>query len=161
MDLTPRPAPEPAPRRRRRWLPILLLGLVGAGGAAIVWQFLGSAIDYYCNVDELGVRDGCDESHRLRVQGTVDRDSVRATDAATSFRLSFNGASLDVRYAGDPGGVFQECIAVVAHGRLRGGVLEATRIEVKHSNEYEAEHPDRVADAAAAGIDPACAQAQG
>ncbi len=157
MDLTPRPADDPAPRRARRWAPIALLALVGVVGGAIVWQFLGSAIDYYCNVDEVGARDGCDDAHRLRVQGTVDRDSVRATDASTSFRMSFNGASLDVRYAGDPGGVFQECIAVVAHGRLRGGVLEATRIEVKHSNEYEAEHPDRVKD----GEDPACAQAQG
>jgi len=156
VDLTPRPADGSAPRRRR-WAPVALLALVGVGGGVIVWQFLGSAIDYYCNVDEVGVRDGCDDVHRLRVQGTVDRGSVRAGDASTAFRLSFNGASLDVRYAGDPGGVFQECIAVVAHGRLRDGVLEATRIEVKHSNEYEAEHPDRVKD----GEDPACAQAQG
>jgi cytochrome c-type biogenesis protein CcmE len=156
VDLTPRTDDAVRPRRRR-WAPVALLGLVGVAGGVIVWQFLGSAIDYYCNVDEIGVRDGCDEAHRLRVQGTVERDSVRAGGAATSFRLAFNGETIDVRYAGDPGGVFQECIAVVAHGRLRGGLLEATRIEVKHSNEYEAEHPDRVKD----GGDPACEQAQG
>jgi cytochrome c-type biogenesis protein CcmE len=156
VDLTPRTDDAVRPRRRR-WAPVALLGLVGVAGGVIVWQFLGSAIDYYCNVDEIGVRDGCDEDHRLRVQGTVERDSVRAGGAATSFRLAFNGETIDVRYAGDPGGVFQECIAVVAHGRLRGGLLEATRIEVKHSNEYEAEHPDRVKD----GTNPACEQAQG
>ncbi|NQV96853.1 MAG: hypothetical protein HQ486_03580, partial [Acidimicrobiaceae bacterium] len=48
MDLTPRP--ESTPPKRRRWLPIIVLSLVGVGGAIIVTQFLSSAIDYYCNV---------------------------------------------------------------------------------------------------------------
>ena len=61
MDLTPRTATEPGaqtPVRKRRWLPILVV--VGAllGGGVIVTQFLTSAIDYYCNVDEIGVCSG-------------------------------------------------------------------------------------------------------
>ena len=40
-------------------------------GGVIVTQFLRSAVDYYCNVDEIGVRDGCEAGRRLRVQGTV------------------------------------------------------------------------------------------
>ena len=60
--------------------------------------------------------------------------------------------SLDVRYMGDPGGVFQECIPVVAHGRIVDGAFESDRIEVKHTNEYAADNGDRLdeADAEAA-----------
>ena len=102
MDLTPR-ASEPS-KKPRRWLPIVLLSLVGLGGIVIVTQFLTSAIDYYCNVDEIGVRSGCEESTRLRVQGTVEQGSLQRTDGKTSFVMTFNSKSIDVVYAGDPGG---------------------------------------------------------
>ena len=32
----------------------------------MVTKFLSSAIDYYCNVDDLGVKDGCEADRRLR-----------------------------------------------------------------------------------------------
>ena len=122
MDLTPRPQAQRP--KRRRLLPIIVLSLVGLGGAIIVTQFLSSAIDYYCNVDELGVRSCCDTENRLRVQGTVEQSSLAKKANTTEFTLVFNDKSLDVVYSGDPGGVFQECISVVAHGSLIDGVLE-------------------------------------
>jgi cytochrome c-type biogenesis protein CcmE len=155
MDLTPRP--EAVSPKRRRWMPIIVLSLVGIGGVIVVTQFLSSAIDYYCNVDEVGVRSGCDTANRLRVQGTVEQGSLAKSDSTTEFKLVFNGKSLDVIYSGDPGGVFQECISVVAHGRLVNGVLESNRIEVKHSNEYEAKNKDRLENSGSA----ACSQVQG
>ena len=64
-----------------------------------------------------------------------------------------------MRYEGDPGGIFQECVPVVVHGRLgNDDVFAGDRVEVKHSNEYEAENPDRVDDAN--DESPACAQQQ-
>ena len=155
MDLTPRP--ETTPPKRRRWLPIIILSLVGVGGVIIITQFLSSAIDYYCNVDEIDVRAGCDTTNRLRVQGTVEQGSYSKIDNTTNFKLIFNGKSLDVKYAGDPGGIFQECIAVVAHGRLVNGVLESNRIEVKHSNEYQEKNEDRLETSGSA----ACSQLLG
>ncbi len=154
MDLTPRTTDEvaPRPRRRRRWIPILVLVGVVVAGVVVVTQFLTSAIDYYCNVDEIGVRDGCDADRRLRVQGTVDAGSVTTDGATTAFTISFNGVTLPVRYEGDPGGIFDECIPVVVHGRLVGDTFEGDRIEVKHSNEYEAENPERVG----TGGSPSC-----
>jgi cytochrome c-type biogenesis protein CcmE len=62
----------------------------------------------------------------------------------TIFSMSFNKETLDVRYDGDPGGVFQECIPVVAHGRMVNGVFLSDRIEVKHSNAYSTENKDRI-----------------
>ena len=150
MDLSPRhdeAAPPPPTRRRKPWPAIVLLVVVLAGGVVLVTQFLGSAIDYYCNVDEVGTKDGCEEGRRLRVQGTVEAGSIATEGNATTFLIAFGGEELIVRYDGDPGGVFQECIPVVVHGRLQDdGVFDGDRVEVKHSNEYEAENPDRVDD---------------
>jgi len=137
-DLTPRPAVG-AGRKRRRLIPLLVLAAAFVGGGIVVAQFLGSAIDYYCNVDEIGV------------QGTVEEGSVKEVLGATMFTLEFNGEKLAVAYEGDPGGIFQECIPVVAHGRLNGDTFEANRIEVRHSNEYVAENSERVEKAEKAG----------
>ena len=146
-DLSPRPAPASGPaRRRRRWVPMLVLGLVVVAGGVIVTQFLTSAVDYYCNVDEIGERSGCDADRRLRVQGTVDEGSVASVDGVTTFTISFGGATIPVRYEGEPGGIFKECLPVVVHGRLVDGTFEGDRVEVKHSNEYVAENAERLDD---------------
>ena len=80
-DLTPRTGPddEAAPARtRRNLLPMIVLAAVLVAGGVIVTQFLRSAVDYYCNVDEVGVRDGCNPERRIRLQGTVRaRSSTR------------------------------------------------------------------------------------
>lgn len=146
MDLTPRPQ-EPVGtggRPKRRWGAIVLVTCAIVGGGVVVTQFLTNAIDYYCNVDEMGVRSGCDSDRRVRVQGIVEQGSVRKVDGATVFTLGFNGKTLDVTYQGDPGGVFQECISVVAHGRVAAQGFDSDRIEVRHSNQYEEQNKDRI-----------------
>lgn len=152
MDLSPREAVPSAPRVRRgkRWPAIGVLVLVLIGGGVVLTKFLTSSIDYYCNVDELGVKDGCDAGRRLRVQGNVEEGSVESANGVTTFLVSFNGAELPVRYEGEPGGIFQECIPVVVHGRLTDGVFEGDRVEVKHSNEYTAANKDRLDEAESA-----------
>jgi cytochrome c-type biogenesis protein CcmE len=157
VDLSPREvAPAPAVRRRgRRWPAIAVLVLVVAGGGVVLTQFLTSAIDYYCNVDEVGTKDGCEAGRRLRVQGTVEEGSIERDGGVTTFTIAFGGRQMPVRYEGDPGGIFQECIPVVVHGRLAdelaadGGpaVFDGDRVEVKHSNEYEAANDDRLDEA--------------
>ena len=156
-DLSPRPAPPaPTAKGRRRWLPIVVVGLVLVAGGVIVTQFLRSAVDYYCNVDEIGERSGCGTDRRLRVQGTVDEGSVHVDHGVTTFVISFNGASLPVRYDGEPGGMFRECLPVVVHGQIDGGTFVGDRVEVKHSEEYVADNPDRVDTDLEAGAENAC-----
>jgi cytochrome c-type biogenesis protein CcmE len=150
-DLTPRDAGDAgnAPRRTRRWVPIIMVALVLIAGGVIVTQFLRSAVDYYCNVDEVGSRSGCEADRRLRVQGVVERGTVVSDGATTTFTIEFGGAELDVDYNGEPGGIFKECIPVVVHGRLdsSSNVFHGDRVEVKHSNEYVAVNDDRLEDA--------------
>jgi cytochrome c-type biogenesis protein CcmE len=150
LDLSPRSEPTPSTRtQRRRWAPVVVLALVLIAGGVLVTQFLRSAVDYYCNVDEIGRREGCEPGRRLRVQGTVDQGTVDTVDGVTTFTISFDGATMPVRYEGQPGGIFDECQPVVVHGELVGETFEGDRVEVKHSNEYEAENADRIDRAAA------------
>lgn len=153
MDLSPRTPVEPAApvRRKRNWLPLLVLGLVIVAGGVIVTQFLTQAVDYYCNVDEVGQRSGCDEDRRIRLQGTVDEGTVERVANTTVFTITFNGETIPVSYDGEPGGIFKECIPVVVHGVIENGTLQGDRVEVKHSDEYVAVNDERVIDAEAAG----------
>ncbi|HWL45539.1 MAG TPA: cytochrome c maturation protein CcmE [Ilumatobacter sp.] len=152
-DLSPRTAATDdavAPRRpRRKWASTVVLGLVLVAGGVLVTQFLRSAVDYYCNVDEVGARGGCEADRRLRIQGIVEAGTVQAAAGNTAFVIRFNGAELPVQYAGEPGGIFKECIPVVVHGELDGGtgVFHGDRVEVKHSNEYVAVNDDRLDEA--------------
>jgi cytochrome c-type biogenesis protein CcmE len=156
LDLSPREDGQPTARSRRRWIPLVVLALVLVAGGVIVTQFLRSAVDYYCNVDEIGSRSGCEPGRRLRVQGTVDQGSVSTADGVTMFTISFDGATLPVRYDGQPGGIFEECQPVVVHGELTGGTFHGDRVEVKHSNEYVAENADRVDPDTAAAESTGC-----
>lgn len=146
MDLTPRTNDESsvASKKKRRWIPIVMIVAAMSAGGVVVTKFLTSAIDYYCNVDEVGSRSGCEGERRLRVQGIVEEGSVKQQDGGTSFVMVFNLEKIKVVYAGDPGGVFQECIPVVAHGRVVDGTLESDRIEVKHSNSYVEKNKTRL-----------------
>lgn len=146
MDLTPRDSTASSLRAKKRWLPMLIVtGAIVAGGV-VVTQFLTSAIDYYCNVDEVGTKAGCEGDRRMRVQGVVEKGSFTRSVTGSAFVIEFNGKKLNVAYAGDPGGVFQECISVVAHGRVVAGTFESDRIEVRHSNEYVEKNEDRLSE---------------
>jgi cytochrome c-type biogenesis protein CcmE len=154
MDLSPRAPVDPAGpvrKRKRKWFPMIVLALVIVAGGVILTQFLTSAVDYYCNVDEVGSRGGCDEGRRIRLQGTVDEGSVEKVANTTEFTISFNGVTMPVSYDGEPGGIFKECIPVVVHGVIENGELQGDRVEVKHSEEYVSVNDKRVADAEAAG----------
>ena len=158
MDLSPRATGPIAPGRlgnRRKVLSIgLLVAVLGAGGL-VVTKFLTSSLDYYCNVDEVGVKAGCEADRRLRIQGTVDEGSVKATNGVTHFTVTFNHVTVPVVYDSlDPGGLFQECIPVVVHGVMKDGVFAGDEVEVKHSNEYTAKNKSRLTTAES----PACSQ---
>ncbi len=112
---------------------MIVLGLVLVAGGVIVTQFLRSAVDYYCNVDEVGTRSGCDADRRLRLQGVVERGSVVSTGGDTSFDIAFNDEVISVYYSGEPGGIFKECMPVVVHGNFDPATdtFLGDRVEVK------------------------------
>jgi cytochrome c-type biogenesis protein CcmE len=151
-DLTPRTGPDDVAdptRRRRNLLPMIVLALVFVAGGVIVTQFLRSAVDYYCNVDEVGVRSGCDADRRLRLQGVVERGSVESIGGDTAFDITFNDQTIAVYYSGEPGGIFKECLPVVVHGNFdtTSDTFMGDRVEVKHSDEYVSVNDERLTEA--------------
>jgi cytochrome c-type biogenesis protein CcmE len=162
VDLSPRDVVPTAvgTRRRRPWAAVLVL-LVALGiGGVFVTKFLTSAVDYYCNVDEIGVKSGCDVGRRIRIQGVVEKGSLAEQGAGVEFVISFDGASMPVAVGSRPTGIFQECVPVVVAGRVveapgvgTGLRFEGDEVLVKHDESYDAKNADRVAradDAAAA-----------
>ena len=140
-----------------------MLVVVLIAGGVVVTKFLTSAIDFYCNVDEVGHKSGCEAGRRLRIQGTVEEHSVEESGALTTFMISFNNVEMKVDYEGDPGGLFQECIPVVVHGTVttpatsnQVAVFKGDKLEVKHTNEYAAKNPERLNPSKSA----ACSQPQ-
>ncbi|MDO8392569.1 MAG: cytochrome c maturation protein CcmE [Actinomycetota bacterium] len=162
IDLTPRAAvPTAARGKKKPWFAYAVLVLVLAAGGVFVFNFLTNAIDYYCNVDEIGTKDGCDVDRNIRIQGVVDKDSVSQEGSVTSFVITFNGASMPVILGSKPTGLFQECIPVVVTGKVieddnGDRFFEGDEVLVKHSEEYDAENKDRVA--TANGEAEACSQ---
>ena len=145
LDLTPRTErPAPVARHKRRWGAIAVLVAVVAAGAFVMTKFLGNSLDYYCNVDEVGVKASCSGDRSLRVQGTVAKGSLNKLDTQTRFVIAFHGRNIAVVYEGDPGGKFQECIPVVVRGRMQAGTFMGNEVEVKHSNEYAAKNAARL-----------------
>lgn len=151
MDLSPREVVPTAQGRKRKrpWLAYGVLGLVVVFGGVLVTQFLTNAVDYYCNVDEVGVKDGCDVGRNIRIQGVVQEGSVAQSGAgAYSFVIEYNGEQMPVEVGSEPSGIFQECIPVVVRGRVvedgETRVFEGDEVIVKHDNEYDAENKDRL-----------------
>jgi cytochrome c-type biogenesis protein CcmE len=139
---------------------MVVLALVLVVGGVMVTKFLTNAIDYYCNVDEVGVKDGCDIGRNIRIQGVVQKDSVDKQGSVTNFEIGFNGKVIPVVLGSEPSGLFQQCIPVVVRGQAVQGddglVFEGDEVIVKHDNNYDAENKDRVAQSNAEAA--ACSQ---
>lgn len=165
MELTPRTGPtatDPStgtglPLRRRNPVVygVLLLVLVGLG--VVVWQGLTSASLYFHNADEaVAMRDELGDK-RFRLQGTVLGETIVRTDEGVDFTVAYNGVRVDVHHQGDPPELFQPGIPVVLEGRWSDTEdrYDSDTIKVKHSENYEADHGDRLEEAETAGTEPA------
>ncbi|MEO7555123.1 MAG: cytochrome c maturation protein CcmE [Acidimicrobiales bacterium] len=116
--------------------------------AGVLFQFLNSAALYYRNADE-AVRDKASlGTKRFRVQGVVQPD-VRQSGDEVDFSINFNGTTIAVRHHGDPPELFKPASAAVLEGHWdpSGDYFASDTILIKHSAQYEEEHPDRLSDA--------------
>lgn len=152
LDLSPRTTTVAgAPTRTRTRRPFgayLILAVVVLGIGFVVLNGLGDATLYFRNADEaLAQRDELG-TRRFRLQGLV-QDDVAQDGEAVTFTVAFDGAAVEVVHRGDPPDLFAPDRPVVLEGHFVEGsdVFASDRILVKHSEEYEAENDDRIADA--------------
>lgn len=155
MELTPRTseADSAATRPRRRRSPLaygtLVAVLIGLG--VVVYQGLTSASLYFYNADEAVEQRADLGERRFRLQGSVQGGTIEETASGITFTVVYDQVEVDVRHAGSPPEMFESGIPVVLEGRWSAtdDVFESDRILVKHSEEYEAENEDRLAEAEA------------
>ena len=141
--------PTAARGRKKPWFAYGVLALALVAGGVFVAKFLTNALDYYCNVDEVGVKDGCDVGRSIRIRRGGEKVAVAGAGSVASFVVPFNGGSMPVDLSSDPTGLFQECIPVVVTGRVventdGSRVFEGEEVLVKHDENYDKENEARV-----------------
>jgi cytochrome c-type biogenesis protein CcmE len=154
VELTPRTSPEaptrPGRRRRGPW-PSIVVGLVVVALGLVAWQGLTNAAVYFQNADEAVAKRDELGDRRFRLQGTVVEGTVERSSSGAEFDVTYNEVSVSVRHAGSTPELFQPGIPVVLEGawadRAEGDHFVSDRILVKHTEEYEAEHEDRLDEA--------------
>jgi cytochrome c-type biogenesis protein CcmE len=137
------------PTRKRRLL--LVLALLAAAGiaAVLVAMALERNLTYLYTPSE--VLDGeagpavASGEARFRLGGMVAEDSLARTEGTLQarFEVDDGDARMPVVYEGILPDLFRENQAVVATGRMRGGVFVAEEVLAKHDETYM---PKEVAD---------------
>jgi cytochrome c-type biogenesis protein CcmE len=151
LDLTPRQAPPVGGGSTDRGRRLAVIGILGVLALALVfmaYQGLSTASVFFRNADEAVAERESLGDRRFRLQGTVVDGSVENDGSDVRFAVTHNGVDVEVVHRGDPPELFQPDIPVVLEGRWSddGPAFESDRILVKHSEEYEAENPDRTDD---------------
>jgi cytochrome c-type biogenesis protein CcmE len=145
-----RPIAAPVPPRRR-WG--LLLG-VAAVAAVIAWLAfggIGDALVYYQTPTELLARGESAVGEQVRLGGLVKPGSLSGPATDLRFTVTDNTHEITVHSTSTPTSSFREGVGVVVEGRLGGdGVFEASRVLVKHDENYvapsEGEIPSHIPD---------------
>ncbi|HUP71524.1 MAG TPA: cytochrome c maturation protein CcmE [Acidimicrobiales bacterium] len=170
---------EVAPARRRRWLPVVLVAVIGVAIIALFANALGSASLFFKNVDE-AVRDReALGTKRFQVQGTVVDGSIARTEldraSAVRFTIAFKGVEADVVHTGDTLTAFKAGATVVLEGKwLQGSpppaggdavitcaaddgwYIATDRMYNKHDSDYSTKNADRIDEAEAGGAHRPC-----
>lgn len=132
------------PRSRRLWV-VALVVLAALG--FLVFQGLSNATVYFKTADEAVAERASLGERRFRLEGLVLAGSVVPAGDGVDFTVRGDaGAEVPVVHDGDVPELFQPDIPVVLEGRWDGDRFRSDRILVKHTSEYRAENPARVAD---------------
>jgi cytochrome c-type biogenesis protein CcmE len=132
--------------RKQRRLTVVLAGLAMLGiAAALVLTAFEDNLVFFFSPSDVAAQE-IDPERRIRIGGLVEAGSVETSGDGldTSFRVTDGAHSLAVTYKGQLPDLFREGQGVVAEGRLRGGVFEASEVLAKHDETYM---PREVADA--------------
>ena len=133
------------PRRRRPWGIAILVALVLAVVAFLAIGGIGNALVYYVTPSELLDRGDAAIGETLRLGGQVAPGSVSGPPTDLTFLLTDGTSEVTVHSRVAPTRSFREGTGAVVEGALGAdGVFEATRVIVKHDENYEAPAPGEV-----------------
>jgi cytochrome c-type biogenesis protein CcmE len=145
-----RPIAAPVPPRRR-WGLLLGVAVVAAVIAWLAFGGIGDALVYYQTPTELLARGEEAIGQQVRLGGLVKPGSLSGPATDLRFVVTDNTHEIAVHSTSTPTSSFREGVGVVVEGRLGGdGTFEATRVLVKHDENYvapsEGEVPSHIPD---------------
>jgi cytochrome c-type biogenesis protein CcmE len=141
--MTVAPPVEPVlPPRRRPWGILVLVAVVLAVVAYLAFSNIGSALVYYVTPSELLGRGDAGMGQTVRLGGQVKVGSLSGDPTDLIFVLTDGEAEITVHSTAAPTRSFREGSGAVVEGQLGpDGAFEATRVIVKHDENYEAPEP--------------------
>jgi cytochrome c-type biogenesis protein CcmE len=141
--MTVAPPVEPVlPPRRRPWGILVLVAIVLVVVAYLAFSGIGSALVYYVTPSELLERGDAAIGETVRLGGQVQAGSVTGDPTDLTFVLADAEAEITVHSTAAPTRSFREGSGAVVEGALGAdGVFEATRVIVKHDENYVAPEP--------------------
>ena len=137
------------PIRKRRLLLVLVLLVAAAVATTLVAVALQRNVAYLYTPSEV-LKGEAGEHARFRLGGMVQAGSfARAPGSMEAhFAVDDGDATLPVTYTGILPDLFREKQAVIATGRMQGGIFVADEVLAKHDETYM---PKEVSDAMAKG----------
>ncbi|MGH9165822.1 MAG: cytochrome c maturation protein CcmE [Acidimicrobiales bacterium] len=137
-------APRLPGPRRRLWV---VGGVIVVALGLLLFQGLSNATVYFKTADEAVSQRASLGERRFRLEGMVVDGSVRRGGQDVDFTVrGERGGLVPVVHDGDVPELFAPGIPVVLEGRWDGTRYRSDRILVRHTSEYRAQNPDRVAD---------------
>lgn len=129
-------------RSRRAWV---ALGIVVFAIGFLLYKGLGNSLVYFRTAAG-AVQDRAQlGSTTFRLEGVVVPGSIHTTNTGVDFAVESSNVSVQVHDTANPPELFQPNIPVVLVGHFSGNYFLSNQIMVKHSANYVAAHPNRVA----------------
>ena len=122
-------------KKRRRIQVIALAAVLLAGSSALIGYAMRDGISFFRSPSQVAKAPPGPEVI-FRVGGLVEEGSLTAEGERVAFRVTDGAAVVPVTYSGITPDLFREGEGVVAMGRLRNGVFEATEILARHDETY-------------------------
>ena len=141
--MTVAPPVEPVlPPPRRPWGILVLVAVVLVVVAYLAFSNIGSALVYYVTPSELLGRGDAAVGQTVRLGGQVKVDSISGDPTDLTFVLTDGGTEITIHSTSAPTRSFREGSGAVVEGALGAdGTFEATRVIVKHDENYQAPEP--------------------
>ena len=122
-------------KKKRRIQVIVLAAVLLAGASGLIGYAMRDGISFFRSPSQIAEAPPGPEVI-FRVGGLVEEGSLTAQGERIAFRVTDGAAAVPVTYSGLTPDLFGEGEGVVAMGRLRDGVFEATEILAKHDESY-------------------------
>lgn len=133
----------PSKRRARRAWAVLAIVAVSIG--FLLYKGLGNSLVYFRTAAGAWKDRAQLGSSTFRLEGVVVPGSIHTLNGGVDFAVESSSVSVEVHDTANPPQLFQPNIPVVLVGHFSGSVFQSTQIMVKHSSNYIAAHPNRVA----------------